>query len=552
MAGNNYIKLPNQGNISSNLRLLFEMQNSSDYADSHGYFRKKDIAEIAANALLVTTSSRVGSDVISAINNTDVDEGDNSPLQNAKMRMQIMRILGLVSADYNSEIYAITEIGKLIVSDNITNEQKINLLRELFLCIESSSESYDFTCDEGFHCFLGFEICYAFACLDYKIAVDEMPIITTYDIHEIQDFIADAKQYRAKGSQFPKTHAHYPKTKRGTPLRQSNNLTRTINQILRFCNIVQNKSFRQQGKNYYVCTDFGKTYVDNIKQAWDAHRINLLTPYDFRKSRILEQIGSCKQGLDNILIRSKIVQDKSDTGLVFSPYQMLPETNVAWLLRKEARPHPESTESRVQAINSSLTVRDLRLRAIFDQNANVEELLSKEEALVQEISAIETPLQRQLYIEVKIKEHQNDDKSAFYPYIHSLLNILGLDCKGEVGRYDAYSEYNGHVIPAEIKSPTEEISYNQKGIRQAIENKICSYKPLVEGDIEYASLVVGYTHPSNDALIRELIDASNEVYKINIIAIDLRGLLDICTNIICNKMSVKLDELLKGYGMIIG
>lgn len=41
---NNYIKLPNQGNISSNLRLLYEMQLASDYADSQGYYTKRDIA----------------------------------------------------------------------------------------------------------------------------------------------------------------------------------------------------------------------------------------------------------------------------------------------------------------------------------------------------------------------------------------------------------------------------------------------------------------------------------------------------------------------------
>ena len=107
-SNNNYIKLPNQGNISSNIRLLYEMKLASDYADANGYYSKKNIAEIGANALLITTSNKVGNAVLSSINSNDVDEGDNSPLQNAKMRMQILRILGLVSADYYSEMYAIT------------------------------------------------------------------------------------------------------------------------------------------------------------------------------------------------------------------------------------------------------------------------------------------------------------------------------------------------------------------------------------------------------------------------------------------------------------
>lgn len=121
---NNYIKLPNQGNIASNMRLLYELKNSCDYSDANGYFSKSDIAEIAANALLVTTGSKLGSDVLQTIHNKTISEGDNSPLQNTKMRMQLLRILGLVAADYNSEIYAITELGELMASTQITGQQK--------------------------------------------------------------------------------------------------------------------------------------------------------------------------------------------------------------------------------------------------------------------------------------------------------------------------------------------------------------------------------------------------------------------------------------------
>ena len=177
--GNNYLKLPNQGNIASNMRLLYEIKNACDYSDANGYYSKSDIAEIAANALLVTTGSKLGQDVLQTIHNKKISDGDNSPLQNTKMRMQLLRILGLVAADYNSEIYAITEIGDLISSTQLTAQQKNALLRELFMCISTSSESYDFTCAEGFHCFLGLQICYALSNLDYKIGVDEMPIRTT-------------------------------------------------------------------------------------------------------------------------------------------------------------------------------------------------------------------------------------------------------------------------------------------------------------------------------------------------------------------------------------
>lgn len=85
---NNYIKLPNQGNIASNMRLLYELKNSCNYSDANGYFSKSDIAEIAANALLVTNGSKLGSDVLQTIHNKTMSEGDNSPLQNLRYGFQ--------------------------------------------------------------------------------------------------------------------------------------------------------------------------------------------------------------------------------------------------------------------------------------------------------------------------------------------------------------------------------------------------------------------------------------------------------------------------------
>lgn len=549
--GNNYIKIPNQGNIASNIRLLYEIKNAADYSDANGYFSKSDIAEIAANALLVTTGSKLGSDVLQTIRNKKISEVDNSPLQNTKMRMQLLRILGLVSADYNSEIYAITELGDLMVSTQITAQQKKALLRELFMSISSSSESYDFKCPEGFHCYLGLQICYALANLDYKIGVDEMPIITTYDWHNIQSFVSDVSSYRSQGKAFPKNHVHYPKTQSGTPLEQPKNITRSINQILRYCNILKPKLERIGKLNYYVCTDEGKVYVDKIKYLWNSGKIILKRPFDFRKLNILDQRNLCKQGYDNILIRAGITTEK-DTGIYFSPYQMLPEVNVSWLLGKTIRKHPEKSDNKVQVINSALTTRDLRLKAIYKKNENnyITELAAHEE-IIQEIIKCHTHEDKQNFIQQQIDMHRSDDKHTFYPYIHSLLKIIGLDCKGEIGRYDAYSEYKGHVIPMEIKSATEDDSYNQKGLRQAIENKVCCYNSSLPDDIEFCSLLLGYEHPSNDVDIKKLIDAANETLHIKIIAMDLSTLLIMCVKVICDNMQLDIDSLLKSYGIIL-
>ena len=95
MGQKNYVKLQNQGNIVSNLRLLNEMKNSDGYADENGYFTKRDIAEIGINSLLITSAGQAGEDIVSLVHNTSIPETDNGVLQNAKQRMQLMRILGL-------------------------------------------------------------------------------------------------------------------------------------------------------------------------------------------------------------------------------------------------------------------------------------------------------------------------------------------------------------------------------------------------------------------------------------------------------------------------
>ena len=547
---NNYIKLPNQGNIASNMRLLYEITNSSDYSDANGYFSKSDIAEIAANALLITTGSKLGADVLHTIYNTKIGEGNNSPLQNTKMRMQLLRILGLASADYNSEIYAITELGELMASSQTTFQQKKALLRELFMSISTSSESYDYTCTEGFHCFLGLQICYSLACLDYKIGVDEMPIITTYDYRDIQSFVNDARVLRQQTKSFPDTHPHYPRTQTGNPIAQTKNLTRTINQILRYCYILKPKLEKVGKRNFYVCTDEGKAYVDKIRKMWESGKIVFKRPFDFRKQNILEQRNICKQGFDNVLIRSGIIKGK-DTGLYFSPYQMLPEVNVLWLLGKQIRKHPEKSDNKVQAINSSLQIRELRLKATYKKNKeNYISEIAEHEALVAEMLKCKSAEDKEVFIRKQVEMHRQDDKYKFYPYVHSLLRIIGIDCLGEKGRYDAYSKYRGHIIPMEIKSGTEDISYNQKGLRQAIENKICSYNGLLCDDMEYSSLLLGYEHPSNDTEIKKLIDVAEEKLQIRIIAMDLSSLLIMCIKVVCDNMQLDLDSLLKSHGII--
>lgn len=547
MAQNDYVKLPNQGSIASNLRLLYEMEISSGYADAFGYFTKRDVAEIGANALLITTGAQVGNKVVDTLS-AEGDEEMNSALQNAKMRMQILRLLGLISTDYDSEIYAITKMGQLITPENPNKR----LLLELFMNICSCTEIYEHNCDLKFYCYPGYQICYALAALEYRISSTEMPVLMTYDIHDIHLFVQDAKEYRKKGVPFCKEHPHYPKTQRGTAIKQPSNLTRTSNQILRFCGVIERKQVRIGGENFYTCTKFGKEYCGKIKRAIDHKNIKFLSPYEFRKLQIGQQKRYCQAGIDNILARAGYDTSLQDTNVVFSPYQMIPETNISWLMDLPVRKHPEQKDTQIAAINSEISLKDLRLSAIYKANvASLATIKSDDELLINLlVKAQHDGRERNEFINELCEQHRTDDKTLFYPFVHSLLRIIGLECMGEVGRYDAFALYNEHVIPVEIKSYTETASYNIKGIRQSIENKICSYNPHLANDIDYATLVVGFSHPALDNDIRRMIDAAHEQYQIKIIATDIRSLVSISISKLWDKKTIDLQKLLTGYGLL--
>lgn len=554
MKGRDYIQLQNQGNIISNIRLLYEMMNSDGYADENGYFTKKDVADIACNALILTTGSKVGEEVTSVIHG-DGDESRNSPLQNAKARMQLLRVLGLVSSDYGSEIYAITRLGKLIVSQVLSPTPNMGLLRELFLHISSATEIYEHNCDIKFNCVLGYGIMYAFSKLDYRISTDEMPLLTAYDISDVDLFIRDAKKFRELDRPFPQEHLHFPKTSQMKPLKNVSNLTRSINQILKTCGIVYPKVRKIGKKNYYACTEDGIRFIDSVTSHFEDFKF--LTSPQFRKiNNITKQKELCNACYQNLLIRSGIepdaciIQDYKNT--VFSPYQMLPETNVEWLLGGKIRKHPESQESKILAINSQISQHDIRLKDLFfnKEKSNID-LFPLDSELVEIFkSEIEAGISIDDLALSICEQYKPHSKDIFYPFVHSLLRIIGLDCMGEVGRYDALCSFNAHTIPVEIKSYGETPTYNLKGLRQAVENKIMSYNPQISDDIKFASLVVGYDHPSMDNDVRQFIDASLDNFGIRIIASDLRSLVKMAIRVQTENISVDLDSFLQNYGLL--
>lgn len=551
----NYIKLQNAGSVASDLRLLYELINASDeFKDSKGYFTKRNIAKVAAASLIVTSSGKIEpNELFKLIDDPNVKDTDNPILQNTKLIMQNLRMLGLLSTDYDSEICSITPIGYKIVEQTFGGELSTKLLLELFMNINTTTEVYEHFCSPSFKCYIGFNICYAFANLDYKISTSEMIILTTYSIEDIDDFIKEAKLFRKTKKSFPSNHPHYPKTQKNTPLKQSSNLTRKINQILRYCGIIERKQQTFDNVSYYVCTEFGKKYVDKVNKKLSKKKYSFLSAHEFRKKKIDDQRIFCAQGILNIFNNGGIkVEDKSTTDVVFSPYQMIPEISIDWLLNQPIKEKPDDNRTRTTIVNSQLTAKTLRIQAKYKEAIELAYSSDTEsQALVNSIKSLKVKGKSvDETAEEILSAHINDDKDTFYPFIHSLLNIIGLNCEGEIGRYDAYCKYNNHIIPVEIKSFTETPTYNMKGIRQAIENKICSYNSSLADDMDFGSLVIGYSSPNNDTAMTNLIESAYNKWNIKIIACDALTLTKMCINIIWFGKEIDLNNILTNYGII--
>lgn len=547
----NILKIQNQGNILTNLRLLYEMKNAGDdQHDSHGYFTKKNVARIAVSSLIATTEGQV--DVEELLNHIDDDqivETNNSILQNVKARLQILRQFGLISTDYSSEIYAITELGEQMLKQVYGPSRSFKLLMELFVNLNTTTEIYDNNCSPDFECYLGFEICYAFSKLDYRISTLEMCMIPTYSIQDIHSFVEDARQFRNQGTTFPETHPHYPKTEKGRPQKNISNLTRTINQILRVCNIIKPKTEHVDGANYYTCTDYGHQYIDALIKKFDRRKLSFLSAHKFRMKNYVERKLIVHQGIANVYIRAGIDSESTDNGLFFSPYQMIPEASVNWMLDKPIREQPEERKSQLAAINSQVALLELRIKPNYSTEVLSDTLLHDEfveELLAKKDSGTDIKSCVNHYLEA----HKNDAKETFYPFVHTLLTIIGLECYGEVGRMDALCKYKQHIIPAEIKSRTETPTYNVKGLRQAVENKICALNSAIENDYDFSTLVIGFDHPGSDTFVRDFIEKAYEKWGIRIIAIDVKSLISMCIRKVWYNEQIDLDKLLSSYGII--
>jgi hypothetical protein len=154
------------------------------------------------------------------------------------------------------------------------------------------------------------------------------------------------------------------------------------------------------------------------------------------------------------------------------------------------------------------------------------------------------------------ENHARDTQTAFYPLVTQLFQILGFDSDySRAGvnyqRWDAYVTVDGHALPVEIKSPTEEIMLSTKAVRQALENKVILLsRGGLETRHELASLVVGNRLPNERGEMSNLIDDVYKAFGLRLGVIDLTTLTHLTLRAIRDGVSIDPGQLSKLRGFL--
>ena len=145
------------------------------------------------------------------------------------------------------------------------------------------------------------------------------------------------------------------------------------------------------------------------------------------------------------------------------------------------------------------------------------------------------------------KKVQTLKKDEFYPLVRNLLRTLGVKAKvGKSGdtqwRYDAIV-VEPFVMPAEIKSPTEDTVINPNSIRQAIENSItieASHRLVRKG----MSAVIALMYANKRSAAEDMLKDANDLHNMRILLISAVVIAYLNLKNLQNKFTIKDIEFL--------
>lgn len=529
-------------------------------------FDLDDMAATIAKTKLMTAYGYAG-DAALALSNTENDSL-NSTKMNAKMYAEVFRLLGWVtSAGDSSYPLVFTYIGEhAALADDV-----LPLYEQCVLGINNPQEIMDVKYDEKVRFFKAA----LFSLQDlggimYKHELCLGPMsIDDLDKSQYNRMIAYLKKLRGSYGRYQDAYQALCDDLGVKPTLPDNS-TRLPIAFMKTCGWVES----QRTRNLYppkslecLClTQHGADLADSLREIKDLRMDEYYSyPEHTRKSLIRLGVYSMllRAGYDTSPVQETMQQDQAMCAdildgkeLLFSPYQTLHRSVVdeALGVHREiagAQTHtdvlPDIKRTDADVNNISLTISTNEAHPTSDVEVN---------SFVQQVLDAKSVGERKKDIIDKIFDDSiTDTQTKFYPFVAMLFRVMGLDCQasrpGDNGaRWDAIIVDPEESIPIEIKSPTEELHFSLKAIRQALENKVILLSRETHPTLpETTSLAVGYYLPNDRAEVTNLMNDFKTAFGYNIGIIDLRTLLTIAVTIVYDEKTFDIFELnrLEGF-----
>jgi hypothetical protein len=529
-----------------------------------------DIVQATIESNLVTSCGYTGEEAVSRSTRSD---RTRDPLYNQlKMYAECYRLLGWMHPTENSSLnYTFTLLGAEVVN---ANYNYLALLEECLLGIVYPTPIISVKGNYNIRPFV-------FLLKTAKevgghISKDEMivgPLNTLSDQNSdsLHNIVSTIQSMRESDSS-AKYMLNKVSIERGIKISTLGNYTRWPIAMLRDVGWVKKgKIAYDSGKKYdtWFLTEKGHSIVHRLTSAIDLRNDNIETLTIKQKStfalcqhvKMLERANLTKgiaEVVDPNITKELEILGLNNENILFSPFQSLPVSDINHAFNLSIDEPKLISNSHKDLLNiekhgrnnrNHLFVSPIMIPSTNSNNENycnlydALKLLNKDYCTIEETAKVFT------------LQHSSDTQHTFYPLVIELFRILGYS--GEYSRagvnyqrWDGYIWVDNHMIPIEIKSPTEEQCLSTKAIRQALENKvILMSRGELTKKLDITSLVVGYNLPNERGEMSNLIDDVFNTFKINIGVFDLLTLTSLALQSITNEVSLSKLQLktLRGY-----
>jgi len=540
------LRFPNPGSNFESFIKVFK--NFNDKINNY-IFNLDDMVFVTIEKNLTSSSGYTGSQ---AIHHSTKKDRSRDPLYNQlKMYSELYRLLGWIKSIEGTALkFLITPFGNEIAKAN----NVLELFIKSILCISVPNEGIVTKSNINLRPF--YTIFKVIPYIENKISRDEMILSilsckNDYGSSNIELIIDKIKNIRKRN----KIDLNLNELSESSKIKINTlrNYTRVPIMFLRDTGLFENKS------NFLVLTKEGNSVLNFVNKCIDFRLPDIKNIPEEKFNEFYIEIYELlffnrknKLFIDKYFSRLKIPKEKV---ILFNPFQQLNVTKLSnifsWNVNKQ-----NYKRDLIDKNTSNNYEKEIKTKLIFNPlNKKTNQKFTKS-IPIKEILSAKTKNDIILISKKFCEDIIKYKKENFYALIENLFNELGFNCLNSrygtnAERWDSKILYNNKIIPIEIKSPTEEIFLNIKGLRQALENKIILHSRYKDfSDINHSTLLVGFKYPNKRSDMTRLIQDIKKTFDIKIGVIDFYTLVFSFFWTINSSQQIEKEQILKLEGFL--